>query len=132
MSAKKASQVAVSHEPCYHFKDTYKYKMEVLSEVMGIALGDTVTLQGGGWGGEVCEVMRLDEGFNSNGECTAAFRILATNKTYTIARDNIEYATPASTDIASNAKATVSKDAAKDSPPAAKDHPKPLLRPYST
>ena len=28
---------------------------------MAIALGDTVTLQGGGWAGEVCEVMRLDE-----------------------------------------------------------------------
>ena len=85
-----------------------------VTAVMGIALGDTVTLQGGGWGGEVCEVMRLDEGFNSNGECTAAFRILATNKTYTA---SIEYATPASADIASNAKATVSKDAAKASDP---------------
>ena len=42
-----------------------------------IALGDTVTLQGGGWAGEVCEVMRVDE------EGTAAFRVLASGKTYT-------------------------------------------------
>ena len=42
-----------------------------------IALGDTVTLQGGGWAGEVCEVIRVDE------EGTAAFRVLASGKTYT-------------------------------------------------
>ena len=42
VSAKKASQVAVSHEPCYHFKETYK--MEVLSEdVVGAKTATTVT-----------------------------------------------------------------------------------------